>query len=344
MCFQQCLNVHHTSLPTLCSILDDNQLTCTIPSAMFTMTNLKSLDVSHNSLYGRISLDFKGMVADGNALINLAHNFFSGDALLLVAGSRVCPTEASRLSNLGRASTFDAIAGKCKSDTSGLQDYSVAGEGKEVRGSVAGNCLALSPDTECSSNPTQRSTAACQAICSITANGPCDGHGVCVLSAPASPPNFTCRCDAGYSAIESGSGSTCGLPKVAATIARSAALRPAFALQSARLLPASPTARARLCCPRRLLLACALLPVRASAASALCYPAPRCPRALQPACALQPVRPAASAPCCPRACAPCCQRALLPARPAVHAPCAPWCPAPRTPCCPRAALAARAQP
>ncbi|CAI5497540.1 unnamed protein product, partial [Closterium sp. Naga37s-1] len=169
-------------------------------------------DVSHNSLYGRLSLDFKGMVPDAHALINLAHNFFSGDALLFAAGTRVCPMEASGSSNPSSPSTFDAFAGKCKITTFGLQDYSVTWAGKEVRGSVAGNCLTLTPDTECSFNATQRSSEACRAFCGITANGPCDGHGVCVLpAAPSSPSNFTCRCDAGYSALDSGSGSTCAL-------------------------------------------------------------------------------------------------------------------------------------
>ncbi|CAI5979900.1 unnamed protein product [Closterium sp. NIES-64] len=38
-------------------------------------------------LYGRINRNFKNMVADGDALINLAHNFFFGDAVLFAAGS-----------------------------------------------------------------------------------------------------------------------------------------------------------------------------------------------------------------------------------------------------------------
>ncbi|CAI5480185.1 unnamed protein product [Closterium sp. Yama58-4] len=49
-------------------------------------------DVSGNSLYGRINCNFKSMVADGDALINLAHNFFFGDSLLLAAGCQVCPS------------------------------------------------------------------------------------------------------------------------------------------------------------------------------------------------------------------------------------------------------------
>ncbi|CAI5534950.1 unnamed protein product [Closterium sp. Naga37s-1] len=169
-------------------------------------------DVSNNSLYGRINRDFKNMVADGGALINLAHNFFFGDAVLFAAGCKVCPTEITEPNQLGMGDTFDVFAGKCNdAAATGFRDYSVAGAGKEARVSLSGNCLTLSADAYCSSNTTQRSTAACQAFCSITDNGPCDGHGACVPPAPASPTNFTCLCDAGYSAVDSGNGSTCAI-------------------------------------------------------------------------------------------------------------------------------------
>ncbi|CAI5534910.1 unnamed protein product [Closterium sp. Naga37s-1] len=152
------------------------------------------------------------MVADGDALINLAHNFFFGDALLLAAGCQVCPTQITQPNNFVLGDTFDVLAGKCNTAAAiGLRDISVAGAGKEARVSVAGNCLTLSADAECAANATQRSTAACQAFCSITDNGPCDGHGECVPPAPASPSNFTCLCHAGYSALDLGNGSTCAV-------------------------------------------------------------------------------------------------------------------------------------
>ncbi|CAI7917929.1 unnamed protein product [Closterium sp. NIES-54] len=152
------------------------------------------------------------MVADGDALINLAHNFFFGDAVLFAAGCQVCPVHISKPNNLVMGDTFDVLAGKCNdvADTA-LQYISVAGAGKESRVSLSGNCLTLSPDVECSSNTTQRSTAACQAFCSITDNGPCDGHGECMPPAPASPSNFTCLCNAGYSSLDLGNGSTCAI-------------------------------------------------------------------------------------------------------------------------------------
>ncbi|CAI5953069.1 unnamed protein product, partial [Closterium sp. NIES-64] len=194
--FDKCINQIH-SKPTFC------------PSPAHPAPRS---DVSGNSLYGRINRNFKSMVADGDALINLAHNFFFGDALLLAAGCQVCPTQITQPNNFVLGDTFDVLAGKCNTAAAiGLRDISVAGAGKEARVSVAGNCLTLSADAECAANATQRSTAACQAFCSITDNGPCDGHGECVPPAPTSPSNFTCLCHAGYSALDLGNGSTCAV-------------------------------------------------------------------------------------------------------------------------------------
>ncbi|CAI5498643.1 unnamed protein product, partial [Closterium sp. Naga37s-1] len=200
------------SLPWLWRILvSNNYLYGPLPDCLFDKC-INQIDVSGNSLYGRINRNFKSMVADGGALINLAHNFFFGDALLLAAGCQVCPAEITQPNNLVLGDTFDVFAGKCDTAAAtGLRDFSMAGAGKEARVSVAGNCLTLSPGAECAANATQRSTAACQAFCSITDNGPCDGHGECVPPAPASPSNFSCLCHAGYSAIDSGNGSTCAI-------------------------------------------------------------------------------------------------------------------------------------
>ncbi|CAI6001513.1 unnamed protein product [Closterium sp. NIES-65] len=180
-------------------------------------------DVSGNSLYGRINRDFKHMVANSGALVNLARNFFFGEAVLFAAGCKVCPTEVSEPNSLGLKDTSNwrVSDGNCNNALPSylLQDYAVTGAGLKLRVSLSGNCLTLSPSTECSVNATQRSTAACQAFCSITDNGPCDGHGVCVPADPtsaaasrtASPSNFTCLCDAGYSTLDSGNGSTCAI-------------------------------------------------------------------------------------------------------------------------------------
>ncbi|CAI5935859.1 unnamed protein product [Closterium sp. NIES-64] len=99
--------------------------------------------------------------------------------------------------------------GKCGNVAQG---FSVVEPSKRARVALSGNCLTLTPNKKCVSNATQRSTAACQAFCSITAICPCDGHGACVPLAPASPTNFTCLCDAGYTTVDSGNGSsTCAI-------------------------------------------------------------------------------------------------------------------------------------
>ncbi|CAI5503864.1 unnamed protein product [Closterium sp. Naga37s-1] len=149
------------------------------------------------------------MVADGGALINLANNFFFGDAVLFAAGCKVCPTEVNEPNNLDLWNISKwMVGGKCND---ALVNNSVMGAGSEVRVSLSGNCLTLSPNAGCASHAIQRSKAACKALCSITANGPCDGHGECVQPDPASPSKFTCLCDAGYSVVDSGNGSTCAI-------------------------------------------------------------------------------------------------------------------------------------
>ncbi|CAI5502233.1 unnamed protein product [Closterium sp. Naga37s-1] len=205
--------------------LDNVQATCVVRTATSGsgcqhVVTQPSLDVSNNSLYGRINRNFRNMVADGDALINLAHNFFFGDAVLFAAGCQICPVEINEPNNLvlGDTSSGDG-AGKCVSGISAKKDYSVAEAGKGARVSLAGNCLTLSLDSDCPSNATQRSTAACQAFCSITDNGPCDGHGECVPPAPTSSrsSNFTCLCHAGYSAVDLGNGSTCAVVNTTTT-------------------------------------------------------------------------------------------------------------------------------
>ncbi|CAI5949748.1 unnamed protein product [Closterium sp. NIES-64] len=211
-------------------MISNNSLYGPLPDCLFDNC-ITQIDVSGNSLYGRINRDFKNMLttngapirtlADHNALVNLAHNFFFGDGVIFAAGCKVCPTEVSEPNNLGfeinnpnNLGTRDTfpwreLGGKCGIFALGnLVDE----RGKTARVSLSGNCLTLTPNKKCSSNATQRSTAACQAFCSITDNGPCDGHGACVPAAPASPSNFTCLCDAGYTTVDSSNGSsTCDI-------------------------------------------------------------------------------------------------------------------------------------
>ncbi|CAI5989086.1 unnamed protein product [Closterium sp. NIES-65] len=135
--------------------------------------------------------DFEYIAANDNPLVNLAHNFFFGDGVLFALGYKVCPTEINEPNNLGIRDSFAWRELGGKSDFLALN--------KPARVSLSGNCLTLTPNAECLVNAIQRSTAACQAFCSITDNGPCEGHGACVPADPASPSNFTCLCDAGVS-------------------------------------------------------------------------------------------------------------------------------------------------
>ncbi|CAI5936218.1 unnamed protein product [Closterium sp. NIES-64] len=148
--------------------------------------------------------DFEYIAANDNPLVNLAHNFFFGDGVLFALGYKVCPTEINEPNNLGIRDSFAWRELGGKSDFLALN--------KPARVSLSGNCLTLTPNAECLVNAIQRSTAACQAFCSITDNGPCEGHGACVPADPASPSNFTCLCDAGYTTVDSSNGSsTCAI-------------------------------------------------------------------------------------------------------------------------------------
>ncbi|CAI7873328.1 unnamed protein product [Closterium sp. NIES-53] len=199
------------SLPWLWRLLiSNNSLYGPLPDCLFDKC-ITQIDVSGNSLYGRINRDFENIGADDSPLVNLAHNFFFGDGVLFAAGCKVCPTKINEPNNLGIRDSFawQVFGGKCGSLA---LDNLVDERGKTARVSLSGNCLTLTPNNKCSSNATQRSTAACQAFCSITDNGPCDGHGACVPADPASPSNFTCLCDAGYTTVDSGNGSsTCAI-------------------------------------------------------------------------------------------------------------------------------------
>ncbi|CAI6001526.1 unnamed protein product [Closterium sp. NIES-65] len=191
------------------SFISNNSLYGPLPDCLFDKC-ITQIDVSGNSLYGRINRDFKNMVttmgapardfeyiaADDSPIVNLAHNFFFGDGVLFALGCKVCPTEINEPNNLGIRDSFAwrELGGKCNFLAPNML----------ARVSLSGNCLTLTLNNQCSSNATQRSTAACQAFCSITDNGPCDGHGACVPADPASPSNFTCLCDAGYTTVDSG--------------------------------------------------------------------------------------------------------------------------------------------
>ncbi|CAI7766811.1 unnamed protein product, partial [Closterium sp. NIES-53] len=211
------------SLPVLWRIMvSNNHLHGPLPLCLFDKC-INQIDVSGNSLYGRVNRNFRNMVADGEALVNLARNYFNGEAVLFADGCQVCPIEINKPNRLelGDTSVTSDEAGKCVGSMSAMRDYSVAGAGKSARVSLSYNCLTLNAEMPCSSNATQRSTAECQAFCSITENGPCDGHGECVPPAPGANGNFSCVCDAGYSTLTSANGSTCGIVNSTTTVVSS---------------------------------------------------------------------------------------------------------------------------
>ncbi|CAI5977939.1 unnamed protein product [Closterium sp. NIES-64] len=77
---------------------------------------MNQIDVSGNSLYRRINRDFESIETDGDALINLAHNFFFGDGVLFAAGCKVCPTEVSEPNKLNLWDASAWLPGACNSE------------------------------------------------------------------------------------------------------------------------------------------------------------------------------------------------------------------------------------
>ncbi|CAI5953098.1 unnamed protein product [Closterium sp. NIES-64] len=84
--------VAHVSGCGACSMMSNNYLYGPLPECIFDKC-VNQINVSGISLYGRINRTFKSIVVDGDTLINLAHNFFFGNALLLATGCQVCPTQ-----------------------------------------------------------------------------------------------------------------------------------------------------------------------------------------------------------------------------------------------------------
>ncbi|CAI5516002.1 unnamed protein product [Closterium sp. Naga37s-1] len=219
-------------------------------SSISTITNPLTApysDVSHNSFYGRINRNFEGIVPTAGALLNLAHNFFYGDPVLFASGCQFCPSEIAGESVVEPGDLSVQAGGNCVVESeAGRAPLVVAQQYQQGQASLANNCFQPTAPLSCPatpySNPTtppnssissssssfsssssaslslafsQRTPAACRAFCSITDNGPCNGHGACVPppqgpdSSQGSTSNFSCECDAGYSAFDSGNGSTC---------------------------------------------------------------------------------------------------------------------------------------
>ncbi|CAI5947184.1 unnamed protein product [Closterium sp. NIES-64] len=82
--------VAHVSGCGACSKMSNNYLYGPLPECILDKC-VNQINVSGISLYGRINRNFKSIVVDGDTLINLAHNFFFGDALLLATGCQPTP-------------------------------------------------------------------------------------------------------------------------------------------------------------------------------------------------------------------------------------------------------------
>ncbi|CAI5962248.1 unnamed protein product [Closterium sp. NIES-65] len=97
------------------SMMSNNYLYGPLPDCFFHKC-MNQIDVSGNNLYRRINRDFESIVTDGNALINLAHNFFFGDGVLFAAGCKVCPTEVSEPNKLNLWDASAWLPGACNSE------------------------------------------------------------------------------------------------------------------------------------------------------------------------------------------------------------------------------------
>ncbi|CAI5533800.1 unnamed protein product [Closterium sp. Naga37s-1] len=174
-----------------------------------------SSDISNNSFYGPINSNFRSMIPDNGALLNIAGNFFYGDPMLYADGCQFCPSNVTQshlldLSELG-------FPGKSRCALRFMQGYltDIAQTAdKHGEASLRGNCFTLNKQMECTANETQCSNDECLAFCSLSRElGPCDRHGACVPpQAGAAEARFTCECDDGFVPTNGTLGSTCARP------------------------------------------------------------------------------------------------------------------------------------
>ncbi|CAI5930915.1 unnamed protein product [Closterium sp. NIES-64] len=163
-----------------------------MPSTLLfaTPVSIHSSDISNNSFYGPINSNFRSMIPDNGALLNIAGNFFYGDPMLYADGCQFCPS-------------------------GGIQPLTIrAGANKRGKASLRQNCFTLNKQMECTANETQRSSDECLAFCSMSRElGPWDEHGACVPpQVRAAEARFTCECDDGFVPTNSTLGSTCARP------------------------------------------------------------------------------------------------------------------------------------
>ncbi|CAI5481827.1 unnamed protein product [Closterium sp. Yama58-4] len=169
-------------------------------------------DISNNSFYGPINSNFRSMIPDNGALLNIAGNFFYGDPMLYADGCQFCPSGVIQPLVLLPGDLTLPSGGRCM--LNGGVQMTRAGANKQGQASLRQNCFTLNKQMECTANETQRSSDECLAFCSMSRElGPCDGHGACVPpQVGAAEARFTCECDDGFVPTNGTLGSTCARP------------------------------------------------------------------------------------------------------------------------------------
>ncbi|CAI5499925.1 unnamed protein product [Closterium sp. Naga37s-1] len=173
------------------------------------------LDISNNSFYGPINSNFRSMIPDNRALLNIAGNFFYGDPMLYADGCQFCPSGGIQPLVLTSADLTFPSGGRCAPQgLGGFVQTIRAGANKRGKASLRQNCFTLNKQMECTANEMQRSSDECLAFCSMSRKlGPCDGNGACVPpQAGAAEARFTCECDDGFVPTNGTLGSTCARP------------------------------------------------------------------------------------------------------------------------------------
>ncbi|CAI5505202.1 unnamed protein product [Closterium sp. Naga37s-1] len=172
-------------------------------------------DISNSSFYGPINSNFRSMIPDNGALLNIAGNFFYSDPMLYADGCQFCPSGVIQPLVLTLDDLTGPSGGRCgPQGLGGFVETTRAGANKRAEASLRRNCFTLNKQMECTANETQRSSDECLAFCSMSRElGQCDGHGACVPpQAGAAEARFTCECDDGFVPTNGTLGSTCARP------------------------------------------------------------------------------------------------------------------------------------
>ncbi|CAI7853305.1 unnamed protein product, partial [Closterium sp. NIES-53] len=198
----------------------NNRLYGSFPTCFFDFPALNYIDMSNNSFYGPINLDFIGMnptPTDGvstPAVINLAHNYFYGDPVVYAGGFKACPTPRTTRINMSDLNSLGDSAGGNKRGDSNSQraDLQCVRAYAAVQASYKGNCLSVNRQVKCAVTEVQRGAEECAAFCSVTDLGPCNGRGACVPPEQGDSTGvFRCLCEAPYVTVTVSNGSTCAL-------------------------------------------------------------------------------------------------------------------------------------